>query len=99
MLLVKSELWVLLSFRHSQTKGRLARALLTLSCLFRAATSPFFQAVQDILGFFAQTYREVFKFPLPPLHDPCAVALLIAPELFQVPELADMLPSAEAFCL
>lgn len=30
-------------------------------------------------------YKEVFGFDNPPLHDPCAVAYVIAPELFKVP--------------
>ena len=47
-------------------------------------TSVFKAAVQDILGFFAQTYRETFGFQKPPVHDPCAVALVAAPELFKV---------------
>ena len=49
-----------------------------------ALHSPFKAAVQDILGFFAQTYQEMFKFPKPPIHDPCAVALVAAPHLFKV---------------
>lgn len=49
-----------------------------------AAVTPFRAAVQQLLMFFADTYRKVFKFEHPPLHDPCAVAFVIAPELFQV---------------
>lgn len=48
------------------------------------ATTPFRAAVQQLLMFFAETYQRVFKFEHPPLHDPCAVAFVIAPELFQV---------------
>ncbi|GFH08835.1 pyrimidine-specific ribonucleoside hydrolase, partial [Haematococcus lacustris] len=33
------------------------------------------------------TYRSVFGFIHPPLHDPCAVAFVIAPHLFKVREL------------
>ncbi|KAL6752123.1 Inosine/uridine-preferring nucleoside hydrolase domain-containing protein [Haematococcus lacustris] len=33
------------------------------------------------------TYRSVFGFIHPPLHDPCAVAFVIAPQLFKVREL------------
>ena len=34
--------------------------------------------------FFADTYSSVFRFDDPPLHDPCALAYVIAPHLFQV---------------
>jgi len=37
-----------------------------------------------ILQFFADAYRDVYGFDSPPLHDPCAVAYCIAPELFEV---------------
>ena len=36
----------------------------------------------DLLGFFAGTYKRVFDFHSPPLHDPCTVALVIDPTLF-----------------
>ena len=48
------------------------------------ADTPFTQLVKQLLLYFAESYRTVFKFPHPPLHDPCAVAYVIAPELFQV---------------
>ena len=48
------------------------------------AASPFKLLVEQLLTFFASTYRSVFKFQDPPLHDPCAVAYVIAPEIFQV---------------
>lgn len=35
----------------------------------------------DLLVFFADTYRQVFGFSDPPVHDPCAVAAVFAPEL------------------
>ncbi|HLZ80800.1 MAG TPA: nucleoside hydrolase [Ktedonobacteraceae bacterium] len=31
----------------------------------------------DLLVFFGDTYRNVFGFPAPPVHDPCAVAVVI----------------------
>ncbi len=40
--------------------------------------------MQQLLLFFAATYRRVFKFEHPPLHDPVAVAYVIAPQLFEV---------------
>jgi inosine-uridine nucleoside N-ribohydrolase len=33
------------------------------------------------LTFFATTYRELFGFPAPPVHDPCAVALVAEPDV------------------
>jgi purine nucleosidase/pyrimidine-specific ribonucleoside hydrolase len=35
----------------------------------------------DLLTFFAGSYREVFGLPAPPLHDPIAVARVIAPDV------------------
>ncbi len=35
----------------------------------------------DLLLFFGDTYRNVFGFPAPPVHDPCAVAAVIDPTL------------------
>eukprot|EP01061_Rhynchopus_euleeides_P047469 TRINITY_DN9531_c0_g2_i1.p1 TRINITY_DN9531_c0_g2~~TRINITY_DN9531_c0_g2_i1.p1 ORF type:complete len:340 (+),score=108.87 TRINITY_DN9531_c0_g2_i1:54-1073(+) len=42
------------------------------------------QVVLDLTNFFKASYEKVFGFPSPPLHDPCAVAYCIAPELFTV---------------
>ena len=39
--------------------------------------------VADLLVFFAETYRTVFGFAAPPLHDPCAVAAVIDPTLLK----------------
>jgi inosine-uridine nucleoside N-ribohydrolase len=33
----------------------------------------------ELLGFFGSTYREIWGFPAPPLHDPVAVALVADP--------------------
>jgi len=44
--------------------------------------TPFSFLLVDLLTFFAKTYKEVFKFDYPPLHDPLAVAYVIAPEIF-----------------
>lgn len=35
----------------------------------------------DLLRYFAATYERVFGFGAPPVHDPCAVAAIVAPEL------------------
>ncbi|KAK2080338.1 hypothetical protein QBZ16_000191 [Prototheca wickerhamii] len=50
----------------------------------RDSASPFRKTMYDLLHFFQSTYKEVFGFDNPPLHDPCAVAYVIAPELFKV---------------
>ena len=49
-----------------------------------ADESPFAQLVKQLLLYFAESYKTVFKFDNPPLHDPCAVAYVIAPEMFPV---------------
>lgn len=49
-----------------------------------AVPTPFLFAMQQLLLFFAETYSRVFSFSDPPLHDPCAVAYVIAPQLFKV---------------
>ena len=49
-----------------------------------ADDTPFLHLIKQLLLFFADSYRTVFKFDHPPLHDPCAVAYVIAPELFKV---------------
>ena len=44
----------------------------------------FGSAIEDLLGFFAKTYKDVFGFVEgPPVHDPTAVAYVIAPEIFE----------------
>jgi inosine-uridine nucleoside N-ribohydrolase len=45
--------------------------------------SPFSAAVEALLLFFAATYKAVFGFDDPPLHDPVAVAYVINPALFK----------------
>lgn len=44
---------------------------------------PLGRLVRDILLYFADTYRSVFGFQDPPIHDPCAVAYVIDPSMFQ----------------
>jgi inosine-uridine nucleoside N-ribohydrolase len=43
--------------------------------------------VADLLVFFAETYHTVFGFAAPPVHDPCAVAAVIDPDILK----ADMM--------
>ncbi|GBG92851.1 hypothetical protein CBR_g57530 [Chara braunii] len=49
--------------------------------------SAFRRIVCQLMLFFQQTYQTVFNFEDPPLHDPCAVAYVVAPELFQTERL------------
>ncbi|HEU5199411.1 MAG TPA: nucleoside hydrolase [Ktedonobacterales bacterium] len=48
-----------------------------------ALGSPVAHLVDDLLGFFGETYHQVFGFAAPPVHDPCAVALVIDPTLIR----------------
>jgi inosine/uridine nucleosidase len=45
----------------------------------RAMGSPASEAAIGWLGFFADTYRALYGFEGPPVHDPCALALVIDP--------------------
>ena len=49
----------------------------------RAADRPVASFAGDLLTFFGDTYRNVFGFPAPPVHDPCAVASVIDPDILQ----------------
>ena len=49
-----------------------------------ARPTPFLQLMHKVLLFFAQTYRDVFSFKHPPLHDPLAVFYVACPEAFKV---------------
>ncbi|GMH32973.1 hypothetical protein BSKO_00807 [Bryopsis sp. KO-2023] len=66
--------------------------------------TPFRQAVADIVTFFAETYRDVFLFDDPPMHDPCAVVYVSHPHLFEVKplrveiETASPLSSGQTVC-
>jgi inosine-uridine nucleoside N-ribohydrolase len=59
------------------------QALATDEILFRLreAHRPVATFAADLLVFFADTYRKVFGFPAPPVHDPCAVAAVIDPTI------------------
>ena len=60
-------------------------ALATPAVLQRlsARSTPFLGLMRKLLLFFAQTYREVFSFEHPPLHDPLAVFYVACPEAFK----------------
>ena len=60
-----------------------AQATPEVRARIRALGSPVARLVDDLLGFFGETYFRVFGFPAPPVHDPCAVAWVIDPTLIQ----------------
>ncbi|HEX7304924.1 nucleoside hydrolase [Lentzea sp.] len=58
------------------------QALVTPEVVARLTTlGPLGRICGDLMTFFAATYREVFGFEAPPLHDPVAVARVIDPSL------------------
>lgn len=61
-------------------------ALATPAVLQRLSvrSTPFLGLMHKLLMFFAQTYKEVFSFEHPPLHDPLAVFYVSCPEAFKV---------------
>ncbi|HEY7347446.1 MAG TPA: nucleoside hydrolase [Ktedonobacterales bacterium] len=58
-----------------------AQATPEVRARIRALSSPVAHLVDDLLGFFGETYLQVYGFPAPPVHDPCAVAWVIDPTL------------------
>jgi inosine-uridine nucleoside N-ribohydrolase len=46
-------------------------------------SSKFVKMAVDCLTAFAKTYKEVYGFEAPPVHDPCAVAYVIDPAFFE----------------
>ncbi len=49
----------------------------------RSLSSPFSSTLDHLLHFFTATYKQVFQFDCPPLHDPCAVAYVADRDLFE----------------
>lgn len=45
--------------------------------------SKFGTFIKELLLFFKDSYSQFFGFDDPPLHDPCAIAYLIKPEIFE----------------
>lgn len=59
-------------------------ALVTKEVLSRISTrTPFRDLITNLLLFFSSAYDSTFGMPDPPLHDPCAVLLAVAPHLFE----------------
>jgi inosine-uridine nucleoside N-ribohydrolase len=63
-----------------------ARATAEVVERLRALGTPVSEAMIGWLSFFADTYREVFGFGGPPVHDPCALAFVIDPSLVRCEE-------------
>ncbi|KAI8329537.1 inosine-uridine preferring nucleoside hydrolase family protein [Chlamydoabsidia padenii] len=62
--------------------------------------SHFCRVIVDLLLFFKKTYYEVFDFRQgPPLHDPCAVAVLCAPNLFKFKRMGVHVITSDGPCL
>jgi inosine-uridine nucleoside N-ribohydrolase len=49
----------------------------------RSLASPFSSILDHLLRFFGATYKQIFQFDSPPLHDPCAVAYVANKDLFE----------------
>eukprot|EP00007_Cunea_sp_BSH-02190019_P008736 CAMPEP_0174231900 /NCGR_PEP_ID=MMETSP0417-20130205/2314_1 /TAXON_ID=242541 /ORGANISM="Mayorella sp, Strain BSH-02190019" /LENGTH=349 /DNA_ID=CAMNT_0015309863 /DNA_START=63 /DNA_END=1109 /DNA_ORIENTATION=+ len=60
--------------------------------------SPFLRLITDLLLFFGKTYKEVFGFDDPPLHDPVAVAYVIDPSMFTVEQMRVDVELQSAMC-
>ena len=60
-------------------------ALVTDSVLesIGSLSTNFSQIIIDLLMYFKTTYKSVFRMDHPPLHDPCAVAFVINPSIFE----------------
>ena len=70
----------------------------------RGAERPVATFAADLLVFFADTYKNVFGFPAPPVHDPCAVAAVIdasiihGADMYVEIETASMLSAGRTIC-
>ncbi|MGO4535739.1 nucleoside hydrolase [Leifsonia sp. 2MCAF36] len=61
-----------------------ALASVELQDRVRAVGGPVSEFVLDVWEFVGSTYRKVFEFSAPPIHDACAVAALIDPSVITV---------------
>jgi inosine-uridine nucleoside N-ribohydrolase len=60
--------------------------------------SPLAAQVVKLLQFFSETYKQVFRFTHPPVHDPVAVAYVIAPHIFKGERMRVDVEMASALC-
>jgi inosine-uridine nucleoside N-ribohydrolase len=63
-----------------------ARATPAVLARLRALDTAVSEVVLGWLGFFADTYRDIYGFAGPPVHDPCALALTLDPTLVRSAE-------------
>ena len=61
--------------------------------------SAFSAVICDLLLFFRDAYSRVFGFRFPPLHDPCAVAYVLQPELFATRRMRVDVDCISALCV
>ena len=87
--------------REQEAKERLMREQERLEALRKkereaaaSAVTPFRRKVVQMMMFFSDTYRKVFSFQHPPVHDPCTVAYVIAPHIFKVTTIQHLEPQA-----
>jgi inosine-uridine nucleoside N-ribohydrolase len=62
-----------------------------------AATQQFADRLLALMTFFTDTYRDVFRFASPPVHDPCAVFHVLNPAAFQTRFLGVEIETAGTF--
>ena len=60
--------------------------------------SQFSMLIGDLLMFFSKTYKDVFGFDFPPLHDPVAIAYVINPSLFETKFLNVEIETNSSYC-
>jgi inosine-uridine nucleoside N-ribohydrolase len=76
-------------------------ALVTPAVLARIrgdGASRFRHIVEGLLLYFAASYKRVFGFEAPPLHDPCAVLVAVAPQLFTLRRLRVDVETCSPLC-
>jgi len=60
--------------------------------------TPVADLVVELLKFFGHTYKRVFGFDAPPLHDVCAVAYVIDPTLIRTQKMPVMIETTRGYC-
>eukprot|EP01065_Artemidia_motanka_P018360 TRINITY_DN21674_c0_g1_i2.p1 TRINITY_DN21674_c0_g1~~TRINITY_DN21674_c0_g1_i2.p1 ORF type:complete len:349 (+),score=72.37 TRINITY_DN21674_c0_g1_i2:61-1107(+) len=64
----------------------------------RQVGTPFMDCIADLITFFRDTYKRVFRFESPPVHDPCAIAAVLRPELFKMRRLRVDVVTGDHIC-
>merc|ERR1712113_1134466 len=63
-----------------------------------ALGGPLAKVLCSLMGFFRDTYKRVFDFDAPPVHDPCAVAYVVDPSLFDAKPLRVDIDCSTGLC-